>query len=114
MLAATPSLYDKFRACLHATIDSRQVKPGNMFFALKGQRVHGGVFVKEAFERGALYAVVDDRQYQYDERCILVEDVAKALQDLAHYHRQQFNVPVIGITGSTGKTTTKELVKAVL
>jgi UDP-N-acetylmuramoyl-tripeptide--D-alanyl-D-alanine ligase len=85
-----------------------------MFFALKGPNFDANAFASKALEAGCAYAVVDDPAAATDPRCLLVPDVLKALQDLARHHRRTFNIPVIGITGSNGKTTTKELVLAVL
>jgi UDP-N-acetylmuramoyl-tripeptide--D-alanyl-D-alanine ligase len=84
-----------------------------MFFALNGPNFKGAKFAKPALEKGATYAVVDDPAMASDN-CFVVEDTLQALQDLARYHRQQLSIPVIGITGSNGKTTTKELINAVL
>lgn len=94
--------------------DSRKVQQGDFFFALKGENFNGNAFAALALEQGAAYAVVDEAAYALDERYVLVEDVLTALQQLAHHHRLQLDIPVIGITGSNGKTTTKELMIAVL
>jgi len=85
-----------------------------MFFALKGPNFNANAFAADALEKGARYAVVDDPVYTKDNRCLLVDDVLTALQLLARYHRDQLSIPVIGLTGSNGKTTSKELVAAVL
>jgi UDP-N-acetylmuramoyl-tripeptide--D-alanyl-D-alanine ligase len=93
--------------------DTRQIRPGCLFFALKGERFDGNMFASQALEKGAAYAVVD--QYRgTDPRCIVVPDVLKALQQLAAVHRSRFTGPVLALTGSNGKTTTKELIHAVL
>ena len=94
--------------------DTRKLKEGDIFFALKGPNFNGNLFAAKALETGAAYAVIDEVQDNQDERMILVPDVLQALQDLASYHRDQFNIPFIAITGSNGKTTTKELVSSVL
>lgn len=94
--------------------DTRKLKPGDIFFALRGHSFDGNRFARQALEMGAAYAVIDDATYATEERCLLVEDVLSALQALATHHRQQFEIPFIAITGSNGKTTTKELVTAVL
>lgn len=112
-------LYTLFRQHPQVCTDTRQVKPGCIFFALKGDRFDGNTFAKEALEKGAAYAVVDDpcvvpHTAEETTRYVLVPDVLKALQQLAAHHRQQYNVPVVALTGSNGKTTTKELIKAVL
>jgi UDP-N-acetylmuramoyl-tripeptide--D-alanyl-D-alanine ligase len=96
------------------TIDSRQVQPGSLFFALKGESFNGNEFSEIALEKGAQYAIVDDPEYAVDDRCILVDNVLETLQALARHHREQFSIPVVAITGTNGKTTTKELASAVL
>jgi UDP-N-acetylmuramoyl-tripeptide--D-alanyl-D-alanine ligase len=94
--------------------DSRKVKEGNIFFALKGPNFNGNRFAQKALQQGAAYAVIDEKEYAGDERLILSNNVLTTLQQLAVHHRKQLNIPVIAITGSNGKTTTKELVHAVL
>ena len=94
--------------------DTRQLQPGDFFFALKGDRFDGNAFVGQALATGAAAAVVDDPAAYIDSRTIVVADVLHTLQQLAKYHRQQFKIPFIAITGSNGKTTSKELVHAVL
>ncbi len=94
--------------------DTRKLKPGDIFFALKGPNFNGNAFAQQALDAGAVYAVVDEIEYATDDGCIYVDDALAALQALAKYHRQQFNIPFIAITGSNGKTTTKELVTTVL
>ena len=93
--------------------DTRKVQAGDFFFALKGPNFNGNLFAEKALELGAAYAVIDEATAN-NPRLILVDDVLQTLQDLAAYHRQQLQIPVIAITGSNGKTTTKELVAAVL
>jgi UDP-N-acetylmuramoyl-tripeptide--D-alanyl-D-alanine ligase len=116
MTNTTPilQLYQSYLACRSVSIDSRQVSPQSIFFALKGPRFDGNAFAEQALEQGASYAVIDDARYRKDARYILVGDVLTTLQQLATYHRQQLKIPIIGITGSSGKTTTKELIQAVL
>lgn len=94
--------------------DTRTLKSGDMYFAWRGESSDGNDYVEEAFEKGASYAIVDREDARVNERCIFVEDGMKALQDLAHFHRKKLNIPIIGLTGSNGKTTTKELIAAVL
>ena len=108
-------LYRKFIAnnCKVST-DTRNIIPGSIFFALKGPNFNANEFAQEAINKGASYAVIDDEKYSLDNRTILVNDALKCLQNLALYHRNQFNIPVIGITGSNGKTTCKELIGAIL
>ena len=93
--------------------DSRNIKKNSIFFALKGENFNGNKFAQQAINDGCKYAVIDEKEY-HDNNCILVHDVKSTLQDLAEFHRNQINIPVIGITGSNGKTTTKELINAVL
>lgn len=94
--------------------DTRKLKEGDIFFALKGPNFNGNLFAEQALKTGAAYAVIDEPSASNDDRLILVDDVLQTLQDLAGHHRQQFNIPFIAITGSNGKTTTKELVYTVL
>jgi UDP-N-acetylmuramoyl-tripeptide--D-alanyl-D-alanine ligase len=94
--------------------DSRKLKKDDIFFALKGPNFNGNQFVKQALDLGAAYVVADEPQGLKDERIILVEDVLTTLQQLAKFHRDQFHIPFIAITGSNGKTTTKELLHEVL
>lgn len=100
----------------HPTVitDTRKIEPGGIFFSLRGDNFNGNAFAADALKAGAAYAVVDDEQYAADARTILVPNALEALQQLAKHHRRQLNIPVIAITGSNGKTTTKELVTAVL
>lgn len=108
-------LYRLFReAGQELSIDSRKIPAGALFFALKGENFDGNVFAGAALEAGASLAIVDDPGLKGKEGCIWVPDVLKSLQELAHYHRKQFTIPVLAITGSNGKTTTKELVHKVL
>lgn len=94
--------------------DTRKLKPGDIFFALKGPNFNGNAFAKQAIEAGAVCAVIDEKQFEIPEKTFLVNDVLNALQALAHHHRKRFHIPFIAITGSNGKTTTKELIHAVL
>lgn len=107
-------LYQKYLETGKVSTDTRQITSGSVFFALKGPSFNANEFAVDALARGATYAVVDDSRYAKDPRCILVDDSMSTLQDLARHHRKQLNIPVIGLTGSNGKTTTKELVHAVL
>lgn len=108
------AIYEKYKECSGVSTDTRQLKEGTLFFALKGPNFDANAFVRDALEQGAKYAVVSDESYLEDERCLLVEDTLQALQLLANHHRRQLEIPVLGITGSNGKTTTKELIDAVL
>lgn len=94
--------------------DTRKLKEGDLFFALKGENFNGNLFAKQALERGAAYAIVDEETGTTDERIIKVDDVLNTLQQLARHHRLQFTIPFLAITGSNGKTTTKELIHSVL
>ncbi len=107
-------LHAAFLRSTGACTDTRNLLPRSMFFALKGPNFDANTFVAKALEAGCAFAVVDDPAAATDPRCLLVPDVLKALQDLARHHRRSFNIPVIGITGTNGKTTTKELVLAIL
>ena len=107
-------LYKIFKANPVVTTDSRDCPKGSLFFALKGESFDGNKFAAAALEKGCSRAVVDEPEYANDPRCILVDDCLATLKQLARYHRRQFSIPVIGITGTNGKTTTKELVSAVL
>ncbi len=114
MTEITKIIYPLFLEHPVISTDSRRVQPESLFFALKGASFNGNEFAARALAEGALFAFVDDPTYVVNERCILVKDVLSALQDLARHHRMQFNIPVVGITGTNGKTTTKELAYAVL
>ena len=90
------------------------ITPGSVFFALKGPKFNANEFAAEALKKGASYAVVDEKAFQVNDNCILVDDGLKVLQDLARYHRSQLKIPFVALTGSNGKTTSKELLSAVL
>ncbi len=107
-------LYDIYLKHPHITTDSRQIEAGVIFFALKGERFNGNKYAENALAKGAAYAVIDEVEFKKGARYILVDDVLTILQKLANFHRKQLNIPFIGITGSNGKTTTKELLNAVL
>ena len=102
------TLYNLFLTCSGVSTDSRKIKKDEMFFALRGDNFDGNVYAKRALEAGAKYAVVDDPSVVTDN-CILVDNCQKQLQDLATYHRKKARPIVIAITGTNGKTTTKEL-----
>ncbi len=93
--------------------DTRNISPGSIFFALKGTNFNANSFASEALSKGCSHAIIDEEK-QYSDGCILVHDVLNTLQNLANHHRRQFSIPVIGITGTNGKTTTKELTATVL
>ena len=94
--------------------DTRNIRKGSIFFALKGDNFNGNKFAKEALNNGASYAVIDEVEYNNQPKTILVNNVLETLQKLAQYHRKQLNIPIIALTGSNGKTTTKELINSVL
>ncbi len=107
-------LYKYYLAHPNITTDTRKVNNGDIFFALTGPTFNGNTFAAKALELGAAYVIIDKKEFLIDERTILVDDVLTTLQLLAKHHRQQFNIPFIAITGSNGKTTSKELVNTVL
>ncbi|TAE00031.1 MAG: UDP-N-acetylmuramoyl-tripeptide--D-alanyl-D-alanine ligase [Bacteroidetes bacterium] len=107
-------IYEFYLKSRSVSTDSRKIKAGDVFFALKGDNFNGNQFAKNALALGASCAVVDEAEFAVSEQYILVENVLKALQDLAILHRKNLNIPVVGITGSNGKTTCKELTAAVL
>lgn len=110
------ALYTHFMECGQVTTDSRHCPEGSMFIALKGETFNGNAFAEQALEKGCRYAVVDEKEYasKGNSRIILVDDCLKALQCLANEHRRRLGTRIIGITGTNGKTTTKELIAAVL
>ncbi len=107
-------LYQAYLSSRTVTTDSRAITPGCIFFAFRGERFDGNAFAPQALQQGAALCVISDPQYKVDDRCIVVPDVLRTLQELACEHRRHLTVPVVGITGTNGKTTTKELVTAVL
>lgn len=113
-MIALSELYEIYRQHPVVCTDTRQLTPGCLFFALKGDNFDGNAFAAQALAGGAAYAVLDDARFQTDVRCLSVSDTLETLQQIAAHHRRQFDIPVIAIGGSNGKTTTKELVAAVL
>jgi UDP-N-acetylmuramoyl-tripeptide--D-alanyl-D-alanine ligase len=107
-------LYDVYKRYPSIQIDTRKLKKKDIFFALKGPNFNGNEFAQKAIDDGAAFAVIDEKKFEIPGKTFLVEDVLIALQNLAKYHRQQLAIPFIAITGSNGKTTTKELIHAVL
>ncbi|QHW01303.1 UDP-N-acetylmuramoyl-tripeptide--D-alanyl-D-alanine ligase [Spirosoma endbachense] len=114
-MLSTAELYSKFQECTGVSTDTRKITANCLFVALKGDNFNGNQFAQQALASGARYALVDDPAVASQElRCLLVADSLLALQDLARHHRQTLTIPVIGLTGTNGKTTTKELIAAVL
>jgi len=107
-------LYQLYQKHPVITTDSRNCPEGSIFLALKGASFNGNQFALQALEKGCAYAIVDEAAYQTDERIILVDNCLQTFKDLAREHRRQFDIPMVGITGTNGKTTTKELIRAVL
>lgn len=108
------ALYHCFLQCTQISTDTRKIEKNSMFFALKGENFDANTFAEAALEKGARYVVIDNSLYKTDERMLLVDNSLEALQQLASYHRKQLGLPIIALTGSNGKTTTKELINAVL
>lgn len=107
-------LYEIYKQCPLISTDTRNIKQGSIFFALKGANFNGNTFADQALASGANYVVIDEEEYKKGDNYIVVEDVLAALQDLAKFHRQHLDFPIVGITGTNGKTTSKELLYAVL
>jgi UDP-N-acetylmuramoyl-tripeptide--D-alanyl-D-alanine ligase len=110
----TATLYNLYQQHSLVDTDTRNIRKNTIFFALKGDNFNGNTFAEQALKLGASYAIVDEKEFQTNDRILLVADVLKALQELAYFHRKQLNIPIIGLTGSNGKTTTKELINVVL
>ncbi|MFD2518185.1 UDP-N-acetylmuramoyl-tripeptide--D-alanyl-D-alanine ligase [Salinimicrobium flavum] len=107
-------LHKLFLDSTGVSTDTRKIKPGSIFFALKGENFNANEFAAEALEKGAAHAVIDEDIPTQDKKMIRVENVLKALQELATFHRKHLKLPILALTGSNGKTTTKELINAVL
>ncbi len=110
----TSELHKKYQECSGVSIDSRTISENQMFFALRGPNFDGHLYVESALKGGAKYVVIEDEVYKDVSNTILVTNVERALQNLARYHRSTIQIPIIGLTGSNGKTTTKELLASVL
>lgn len=114
MAVSIEDLYAHFLEHPSLSTDSRNIVPNSLFFALKGDRFDANTFASSALEQGCAMAVVDDPNVAVDERYLIVENVLLSLQNLAAFHRKKMKIPIIGITGTNGKTTTKELIRSVL
>lgn len=108
------ALYQLYTQTYLVDTDTRNIRQNSIFFALKGDNFNGNAFAEEALSLGAKYAIIDESQYQTKDNILLVDNVLETLQQLANYHRKQLTIPFIGLTGSNGKTTTKELIHTVL
>lgn len=108
------SIHQLFLKCSSISTDTRKIEPQSLFVAIKGDRFDANTFAQEALEKGAAYVLIDNPAYHIDQRTIVVRDSLIALQQLAQYHRRYLQLPIIALTGSNGKTTTKELIHAVL
>ncbi|MFP4664460.1 MAG: UDP-N-acetylmuramoyl-tripeptide--D-alanyl-D-alanine ligase [Bacteroidales bacterium] len=108
------ALYEKLKECSGISTDSRSIINGSMFFALRGDNFDGNKFARQALDKGAKYAVIDNPDFQDSDKMILTDDVLTTLQEMAGFHRKQMKAKLIAITGSNGKTTTKELIHASL
>jgi UDP-N-acetylmuramoyl-tripeptide--D-alanyl-D-alanine ligase len=107
-------LYHHYKQVGLVATDTRNIEKNTIFFALKGPNFNGNAFAEKALEAGAAFSIVDEAIYATKPAILLVDNVLETLQKLANYHRRQLNIPIIGLTGSNGKTTTKELLHAVL
>jgi UDP-N-acetylmuramoyl-tripeptide--D-alanyl-D-alanine ligase len=107
-------IHSLFLKCTSISIDTRKIESNSLFVAIKGERFDANTFAKEAINKGASFVVIDDETFFIDERTILVKDSLVALQELARFHREYLKLPIIALTGSNGKTTTKELIHVVL
>ncbi|CAI2766541.1 UDP-N-acetylmuramoyl-tripeptide--D-alanyl-D-alanine ligase [Flavobacterium collinsii] len=107
-------IHSLFLKCKSVSIDTRKIEKDSMFFAIKGENFDANTFAAKAIELGALFVVIDNAAYAIDDRTILVENSLETLQELARYHRAYLKLPIIALTGSNGKTTTKELINVVL
>jgi len=110
----TEQLYQIYLKHPVISTDTRKIAPGSLFFALKGDKFDANTFAEQAVAAGAAYALIDNPACQLGDLYILVDDVLTTLQDLARHHRRQLTIPIVGLTGTNGKTTTKELINAVL
>ncbi|MDG1729138.1 MAG: UDP-N-acetylmuramoyl-tripeptide--D-alanyl-D-alanine ligase [Algibacter sp.] len=110
----TTKLHKLFLECSSVSTDTRKIKKNDLFFALKGDHFNGNIYAETALKNGAKYAIVDEPEFNISSKTILVDNVLETLQELATFHRNYLKKPIIALTGSNGKTTTKELINAVL
>ncbi|MDI1256536.1 MAG: UDP-N-acetylmuramoyl-tripeptide--D-alanyl-D-alanine ligase [Flavobacterium sp.] len=108
------AIHQLFLECSSISIDTRKIEANSLFVAIKGERFDANTFAKEAIEKGAAYVIIDNSDYFINEKTILVSDSLETLQELSKFHRVYLNLPIIALTGSNGKTTTKELINVVL
>ena len=108
------NLYKLFSNSFLVDTDTRKIREGSIYFALKGDNFNGNKFAEDALNKGASHAIIDEKEYHTNSNTILVDDVLNTLQKLANFHRKQLNIPILALTGSNGKTTTKELINTVL
>ncbi|NOR76660.1 MAG: UDP-N-acetylmuramoyl-tripeptide--D-alanyl-D-alanine ligase [Draconibacterium sp.] len=113
-MTTTENIYRLFRDFPRISTDSRKIEMDSIFFALKGESFNGNTFASEALNNGAAYSIIDEKEFVTSHKTILVNNVLATLQDLANLHRKKLGIPILAITGTNGKTTTKELVAAVL
>lgn len=107
-------IHDLFLRCTSVSIDTRKIEEGSMFFAIRGEHFDANTFAQEALNKGALYVIIDNKDYYIDEKTILVANTLETLQEVAKFHREYLGLPILALTGSNGKTTTKELINVVL
>jgi len=113
-MTSTENIYQLFKDFPVISTDSRKIKKSSIFFALKGDNFNGNKFATDALEKGAAYSIIDEKEFVTSDRTILVNNVLETLQDIANFHRKKLGIPILSITGTNGKTTTKELVAEVL
>src|SRR5690606_28475828 len=114
LLLEIQQLHSLFQQCHSACTDTRKIKKNDMFFALKGDNFNGNTYAEHALNLGAKFVIIDDIEHYKNTQTILVKNALETLQELAAFHRSFLNVPIIALTGSNGKTTTKELINSVL
>ena len=108
------NIHDLFLKCNSVSIDTRKIEENSMFFAIKGDRFDANTFAEEALKKGASFVIIDNNDYFVDERTIVVKNTLETLQELSKFHRKFLKLPIVALTGSNGKTTTKELINVVL